>query len=184
MEEAPRLTIESRPAPWTSRGKTGSWRELEHPADLLLQITGSTLSELFENALGAFYAQVADLDQLGSEYDQSTPRTLELATPSLSEALRALLAEALYLFDCESFVATAARVDVHEDVAATDGNAPGGGLEESEENRVRVSARLWGEKITSRPEVFLAEVKAVTYHQLAVTQQPDGRWQATVLFDV
>jgi SHS2 domain-containing protein len=170
--------------PWTSREKTGSWTELEHPADLLLQITGSTLSELFENALEAFYAQVADLDQLGSEYAGSTPRTLELATPSLSEALRALLSEALYLFDCEGFVATAATVDVHKDVAATDGNEPGGGREEGEENRVWVSATLWGEKVTSRAEILLAEVKAVTYHQLAVVQQPDGGWQATVLFDV
>lgn len=182
MEEEPRPRgVPHPPVPWTSQSMAGVWTELDHPADLLLRITGTDLNELFEHALYAFYSQVVDWDQLGNAVAQATPRALELRSGSLPEALRALLAETLYLFDSEGFVATSAAVNVWQEAALEEDGEVG---DDGQGGTVRVTATLWGHEVTPRPELLLTEVKAVTYHQLAVTRRPDGAWQATVLFDV
>lgn len=156
---------------WTSLDMSGTFTELEHPADLLLEIRGGDVERLFENSLYALYSQIADL----SAVPEQRSLTLDAHGPSVPEALRALLAEALYRFDVEGFVATRARVTVRgwrgpaEAARAAD--------------QVSATAQTWGGD--ARPSgALLAEVKAVTYHRLAVTQLPTGAWQATVLFDV
>jgi SHS2 domain-containing protein len=166
---------------------TGTCAELEHPADLFVQINAAGLDELFENALYAFYSHVADLGRLGNVVAGHSRIDLELASPSLEEALRALLAEALYVFDAEGFVAATARVTVRqEETAETLGST--GCAERSEEPPsslgVLVQATLWGDKVVTASGALLTEVKAVTYHRLAVSRRPDGGWRATVLFDI
>jgi len=47
-----------------------------------------------------------------------------------------------------------------------------------------VTAHLDGETLDRRRHTLLTEVKAVTYHQLAVETVPEGGWRATLLFDV
>ncbi len=49
---------------------------------------------------------------------------------------------------------------------------------------LRATARLWGESADRSRHALLAEVKAVTYHQLTASRTPEGGWRATVLFDV
>ena len=88
------------------------------------------------------------------------------STPA--EALRSLLSEALYRFATESFVASRAEIGVK--------TAPSG--------EVEITAELHGETVDQERHTLLTEVKAVTYHQLSVEAQPDGGWQARVLFDV
>jgi SHS2 domain-containing protein len=153
------------PVSWFERDMSGAYTELEHPADLFLEIRGRDLDELFENALYAFYSQVADLEKV----EGRNVASLDVRESSLDEALRTLLAEALYRFDIEEFIAVAARVTVQTDRADGD---------------VRVTARLWGGRPERQPGSLSTEVKAVTYHRLAVTQTSGGGWRATVLFDV
>ncbi len=99
--------IAMRPA-WVSRDRIGAYQELEHPADLLLQITGPDLAALFENALFAFYDQVAELG--GFRADREVVITVWGASPS--DGLRELLNEALFRFETERFVAVGARVTI------------------------------------------------------------------------
>lgn len=159
------------PALWTSVDMAGTFTELEHPADLFLEIRGGDVERLFENSLYALYSQIADLRAVPEQRSLA----LEVRGPSVQEALRTLLAEALYRFDVEGFVATRARVRVM---------GRRGQIEAARAaDEVSVAAQLWGGD--ARPSgALLAEVKAVTYHRLAVSQRPDGEWRATVLFDV
>ena len=46
-----------------------------------------------------------------------------------------------------------------------------------------LAARGWGEPLDPRRHHLGNEVKAVTYHQLAVTQNDDG-WRAQVILDI
>ena len=128
----------------------GAYAELEHPADLFLEIRGRDLHDLFENALFALYAQVADLE--GFEPRQA--QTLEVTGAGLDEALRTLLSEALYRFETGRL-----RGSRH---------ARSGGRAASAETSALASdsARLWGETATERGTLCSAEVKAVTYHRL------------------
>lgn len=151
-----------------------TYRELDHPADLLLEITGTSPPELFENALIAFYDQVTDL--CGVSLRRET--LIEVREPSMAEALRALLAEALYRFATEGFVATNAEVIIEE---PSEGSADNAG---ASRGAVHVSARLRGNVIDKNRHVLFTEIKAVTYHRLEVVQLPSGNFRATVLFDV
>lgn len=145
---------------------SAAYLELEHPADLLLEIHGRSLEDLFENALFAFYSQVAD----PTEIPPLEPATFAVLERSPDEALRAVLAEALYRFDTEGYVAGAASVK-----AVTDADLP---------ELVRVTASLCGTRPPRRPGDLLTEIKAVTYHQLTVKEVAPDTWRATVLFDV
>lgn len=212
------------PSTWNVRDQAGAYRELEHPADLLLEITGVDLAGLFENALFAFYDQLARLGDF--EANREVLITVEEATPP--DLLRALLNEALYRFETEGFVAVGARVTVETGAspepaeamgirAGRDGPQPRGRPEpdsgpgpsgepkpggepgpgrgpepgrgpgpggEPEGGRIKAVARLWGEDAPAGRHTPGTEIKAVTYHRLAVERRPDGTYVATVLFDV
>jgi SHS2 domain-containing protein len=137
---------------------------LDHPADLFLEIWGRDLPSLFENALFSLYDQLVEVDG----FEERERVTLETQAPTLSDALRSLLSEALYRFSTESFVAAKAEVTV----------------ETREASVVYATAHLSGEKVDQERHTLLTEVKAITYHQLTVEATPEGGWRATVLLDV
>ena len=148
---------------WDPDGRDAFYAELDHPADLFLEVWGADLPTLFENALFALYDQLAEITDFGTAHAE----TIKVEGPSAADALRALLSEALYRFSTGGFVAARAAVSVEQ---------AGSGLQ--------VSAELHGEKADPTRHTLLSEVKAVTYHQLLVEQEPEGGWRATVLFDV
>jgi SHS2 domain-containing protein len=101
------------PRRWEPGGRSEAYRELDHPADVFLEVWGRDLPALFENALFALYDQLAELE--GFEVERA--ETIAVQAPSNAEALRALLSEALYRFETEGFVAARAKIAV--DTAAT-----------------------------------------------------------------
>lgn len=140
--------------------------ELEHPADLWLEIRADDLPRLFENALYALYAQIVDLRTVRPD----KPVVLRASGDAVESALRQLLAEALFLFETEGFLAAGGQIDV----VKTPNGSPG----------LNVEARLQGEDVDRARHDLLTEIKAVTYHQLKAEQMPDDTWRATVLLDV
>ncbi len=103
---------------WDPGQRADAYIELEHPSDLFLEIRGRDLPGLMENALLAFYDQIAQLDG----FEPRRELTLSVSETTLDEALRALLAEALYRFDTGGFVAVGGRVTV--DGGAGPGRGP------------------------------------------------------------
>jgi SHS2 domain-containing protein len=155
------------PARWAARDMRSACRELEHPADLLLEIRGPDLPALFAHALfGLFQATV----ELGLVEARGTRRVGSSGT-TVADALRGLLAEALYVFATEHFLVATADVTVRGFAAGPEGGAG------------EVAAVLWGEPYEPGRHRLLTEVKAVTYHRLQVSHPADG-WVATVLLDV
>jgi SHS2 domain-containing protein len=167
-----------KPSTWVARDREGVYRELEHPADLLLEINGLDLAALFENALFAFYDQAAELQGFAANREVS----IAVQGTSPADALRALLSEALYRLETEGFVAVGAEVKIETDTSSgrvgtqTGETGPDTG-------GVQAVARLWGENTADR-HTLATEIKAVTYHQLALERMADGTLRATVLFDV
>jgi SHS2 domain-containing protein len=152
------------PKRWRPKDRAAAYRELEHPADLFLEIRGHDLPELVEHALFALYDEIADLER----FETRGELTLRVSESELDEALRSLLSEALYYIDTRGFVATAAEIQIEQ-------AAPVGWT---------LVARLWGEHADRERHPLLTEIKAVTYHQLRVEQVLGGSWRATVLLDV
>ncbi len=119
--------------------------------------------ELVENALFAFYDQIAAIE--GFEPRQA--QTLEVTGAGLDDALRSLLSEALYRFDADGFVAADGEVAVSGEP----------------EGPWHLTARLWGENADRTRHTLQREVKAITYHQLSAGRTDDG-WVATILLDL
>ena len=64
--------------------RAAAYAELEHPSDLFLEIHGRDLPDLFENALFAFYDQIARIEG----FEARRELTLSVREPGLDEALR------------------------------------------------------------------------------------------------
>ena len=93
-----------------------------------------------------------------------------------ADALRRLLAEALYLFATEGFLGAAAEVEPA-------GFATGAGTPAEPDAAGSLSAIVWGEPADRSRHCLLAEIKAVTYHRLEIRRETDS-WTATILLDV
>ena len=159
--------------------RAAAYTELEHPTDLFVEIHGRDARELLENALFAFYDQISEL----SGFEARRELTLEAGGAELDIALRALLSEALFYFDTEGFVAVTEEVTVEGGAAEAESCAETALPVMCANPGWRVSARLVGENADRSRHILLHEVKAITYHRLAIEQTAEGL-TATVLLDL
>ncbi|NLT34764.1 MAG: archease [Gaiellales bacterium] len=154
---------QDRPSRWCHGRAASFYTELEHPADLFLEIKGRDPAELLEHALFALFDQIVDLRTVRLV----RRRTFSVREADLTLALRHTLTEALALFNLEGFLAAAAGVRW-----------------EGGEGTVGVVVTLWGENVDRSRHELQTEIKAVTYHRLLTEQTEPGAWRATILFDV
>ncbi|CAN5888892.1 archease [soil metagenome] len=140
---------------------SGRFCEIDHTADLGLDLEGSDPGAVLEAAQrGLVQVLFGEIPPIPATEE----REIELAEEGYAELLKAWC-EALYrLLEDEGFVALESRVDDHEPAsfrAATRG------------------ARLPREALAAA-----SELKAVTWHQLALEPSPAGGWRGRVIFDV
>ncbi len=137
---------------------------LEHTADVGLRAFGKTLAELFANAARGMIALALETESGGpSQAVQPEQRHLLSASgEDREELLVRFLSEILYAVDTEGWQFREFRIEA---IGSNTIEAEGRGTQEepSEHNRVAV--------------------KAVTYHQVSVTQTAGG-WEAVVYFDI
>jgi len=139
----------------------GEFAEIDHTADLGLDLTGPSPPAVLEAALRGLVHVLFGGEPPPLQPDHT--RTIELSAGSWPELLKAWL-EALYrLIEEEGFVPVRARVTTGEPCrleAVVEGGVP--------------------------PRAALAEaseLKAVTWHELAF-EPSDDAWLARVIFDV
>lgn len=142
------------------------WSFLDHTGDLGLEIEAPDPATLFTEALCGFTDCLTPIESVGKE----TTRRVKLTAAGLDLLLVDWLQEALFLFDTESLVFSAAEVELDR-VA---GDAAG---------EVGLCSRLYGEPLDPARHPVKAPVKAVTYHALKVTRE-DGVWRARVVLDL
>jgi SHS2 domain-containing protein len=132
---------------------------LDHTADLGIMVRGTDLKDLFESAGRALMHLMVRAATPG----KTTSMKISVSGEDLADLLIRWLGEILYLFAGENLVVTSIRLDSIS------------------------SSHLEGslETATFEPEFheILREIKAVTYHQIQVTEKANG-WEAKVIFDV
>ncbi len=140
---------------------------LPHTADIKIRAYGATKKELFRNALIGMFQSVQPItDTCRTENDRivcdELPVAHDVVLKSIDEEslLVDFLSEALYLSDVydEAYF----DADIHELTA----------------NVVKATVR--GVHITG---FGVVEIKAVTYHELAIKKNDDG-WQVDIVFDI
>jgi SHS2 domain-containing protein len=134
-------------------------REIEHTADLGLEVEAPTLALLFERAGLAAMALMLDLDAI----EPRTRATIALSADGVDELLHDWLQTLVVRLQTDGLAFAELTVE------AVDGCS--------------VRAEGVGERVDRRRHRAYTEIKGVTYHQLAVRETRDG-WWARVIFDV
>lgn len=134
------------------------YRQVEHTADVKVEIYGRDLGELFSNACFCIFDVMLDSNRIRGQ--NSAPVSLE--SRELPELFMDWLRELLFHFSTRSFaVAGVAVADVDER---------------------HINATLFGEPFDLERHGLKVELKAPTYHQFSIEKSPDG-YRATVVFD-
>ena len=140
------------------------FREIDHTADIGIELEGASAHELFRRAGLALFSLMVNLEQVASRQE----RRQEVRAESWEDLLHDWLSRLLSDFLQDGFIA---REIVIDEISPT-----------------HVRARLVGETLDYDRHEFETGIKAVTYHQLGVIQAGcnpgSGRWRARVIFDV
>lgn len=136
-----------------------AFQEIDHTADVGLRITADSVAALFSEAAKGMFSLIVN----GSRTGATETRDIRIEADDWAGLLVAWLRELLYLWHSENrrYCETVSWTATDRAVIAA----------------VRVD--------TVAPDIhdLLAEIKAVTYHQIAV--ETDGaQWTARVIFDV
>jgi len=136
-----------------------AFREIEHTADLGIEVEAADLPALFANAGEALFALIAD----SASIEEREAIALSAVGDGPEELLHAWLCELLAQFNTSGFIAKRCEV-------------------RSITNE-RVDGMVNGEKLDLARHGFRTEIKGVTYHDFEVWRE-NGQWHARVIFDV
>ena len=139
------------------------WEALDHTADAGVVVTAGDRESLFAEALRALTDCITDV----SRVRPLESRAVEAAADDLELLLVEWLGEALYRFDTEHFLASAARLTISD----------------GEGERRRLTGEMLGEPRDPGRHPHRVAVKAITYHGLEVARNPAG-WTARLIFDI
>ncbi len=145
------------------------FNELEHTADIAIEIYGKTLSALFRNTLTAFYSILFGLDDLSSLPKGQHEYQMMFEEHGLEELLHTFLSELNYLFTVKYTI-------LHPVQNLMIRKAPND----------KVILRLKAKAVQPVPKTLqeqAIEIKAVTLHQLKVRQE-GNQFTAHIIFDI
>jgi SHS2 domain-containing protein len=132
---------------------------IDHTADVGVKAYGKNLSEAFENAAKGMFNVIAN----NSEIENTGQYNIELQADNLEQLLVDWLSELLFLHSTNNLVFGFFKVNL-------------------DEKNNKLSATVFGEKISVSKHKIETEVKAVTYHMLSVKKTKPCNVQ--VLFDI
>lgn len=132
---------------------------IDHPADVGIIVKADTKKQLFEEAANAMVSIIADIDLI----EVSVEKEIEVSDMDLPGLMVSWLEELLYLFEVEEMLFCGFQIQTMDN------------------QLLRAIAR--GEVYDPDKHELLSEIKAVTYHELEVSQKND-HWEARIIFDL
>jgi SHS2 domain-containing protein len=135
------------------------YEPLSHTGDLGMRVYGRDVPELFAHAAWAMFDLMSDATRIQPRLTM----TIHLEGSDFEDLLVRWLSELLYLYDTQRFLYCTATFSTLEPT--------------------RLAATVQGEPFDATRHPIDTEIKAVTYHQIAV-KQADGAWHAQVIFDL
>jgi len=136
-----------------------SFTILEHPSDIGIEARGNTMAEAFQKAAEGLVSLIVDITTVSA----SDSREILIRAPESSQLLVRWLSEILYFYDGQGFIS--------------------GKFEISKISGTALTATVRGEPFISKKHKTRLDVKAVTYHQLLVSEDSNGAL-VRVYFDI
>jgi SHS2 domain-containing protein len=137
----------------------GSFVEIEHTADLAIEVTADTPAGLFAASAEALFSLIADPETI----DTREEVTVSTGAGDIEELLHAWLSELLAQFNLTGFVGRECRIRRIDDR--------------------QIEGTIKGEPLDLSRHHFYTEIKGVTYHDFRVWRENDS-WRARIVFDV
>ena len=135
----------------------------DHTADIGIRLSNKTLKGIFEDAAFALFDILCDINKVQTDFE----RTISVEAINDEELLNLFLSVLLNKFTVENDLINQVKVTA---------------LKESE-GKISISGMIYGEMFDPARHVIKTEIKAVTFHNLAVKKTKEG-YTAEVLFDV
>ncbi len=134
------------------------YKILEHTADVGIEAEGRTLEKAFENVASGMLSLMIDPEKVSEKESYS----LKVKGRDEKELLVAFLSELLYKYEVNDILPK--RVDI------------------SLLTNKDLKAEVYGEKIDLKRHTIDTQIKAATYHQLAI--EKNKNWRIRVIFDI
>ena len=138
------------------------YEQIPHTADIAVRVYGKDLKGLFINAAYAMFDIIADLEGL----KRSVSVDIDLKAPSKEELLVSWLDELLYNFYTKGIIFFEFDITLIE-----------------EKEAIKLSGKAHGRHIGENRNRLKSEIKAATYHDLAIRDTADGL-SVEIVFDV
>lgn len=135
------------------------YRQIDHTADIGIEIFGATLQELFSNAAFALFDIITDVSSIAC----ATELKLTVTGIDREQLLVNWLSELLYLHDVKNLLFREFHVI---DISDT-----------------QITSTVRGEMFAESRHAMKTEIKAVTHHGLFIVQEGNS-WKARVIFDL
>ncbi len=135
------------------------YETFNHTADLGIKVFGQTYAELFANAAYALFDLLTELDDV----EEKISYPVEVTAVDREDLLVRFLSELLYLFASKSYLCKQVSFLSLEEKA--------------------LQAKTWGEIFDPERHEIKTEIKAVTYHQLAIKKN-NGLLEARLVLDI
>ena len=136
-----------------------NYKLIDHTADLGIEVYGSGLRELFENAGYAMFDLITDTNRLNA----LSETTLNITGEDWPDLMVNWLRELLYLWTGKGLLVKTMNIVFFSEYA--------------------LSAIVKSELFAPERHLIKRELKAVTYHQIRVEQKA-ATWEAGIIFDV
>ena len=141
-----------------------TYRQIDHTGDVGIEAEAESESLLFACCASALFDIIAGPQPC----EPAAARRILVDAPDREILLVRWLRELLYIHDVERWLFS--RFDV------TTGAGSEGGR--------RLRGLAHGEPFDPERHRIRTEIKAVTYHQVAIGEDPGGIWRARIIFDI
>ena len=132
---------------------------IDHTADIGIISYGTDIEQLFSNAARGLFSLITELAGI----KENIQREMKISSQDRESLLVEWLNDLLYIFDVEHIVFTRFEFDTLSEV--------------------ELKTRCFGDKINPAKQKINREVKAATYHMLAINKENNG-YKAQIIFDI
>jgi len=133
---------------------------LEHPADIGISARGDDYAEAYANAARGLFSLIVNQNSV----EERSIKEVHIEGDDREHLLVRWLSELLYLYDGEKFVISEVEVQCPTPTV--------------------LRAMLKGETLDANRHSPKLDVKAITYHQLEITEQQDGTVEIQFIVDI
>ena len=134
------------------------YKTLDHTADVMFEVYGKTLNELFKNAATAIF----DTMVKRSTIKIKIKKEIELESSNVEQLLFDFIEELIYIKDAEYLIFKDFKIKIKDN---------------------KLTAILEGDKINPKKQILLTDVKAITLHKFSLKKSKQG-YKAVIIPDL